>query len=266
MCKALLLLCEVYLYAPRMAHLSVWWQFYGQVELAISVSTIFIIPCIITSKVQSPCARLFPPFVRHFWQCQLHIVSGSAVDFRVQEVVPSLVCCPSLGCQVSLPLPPLLPWVASTTRACHQLFCRYAQTFAHRLKNQNFKTLHGNFPLSLSRLTPPLLWKASPLSPTASPTTLQAQETPSPFSRACILGGSEIHSPLLTFNTQLVSPLKPIKCRHFFPELSYDSCITVVLVLQPESPLTIHHIKTKNGVCVYLKVILVNRCNCHISE
>lgn len=172
----------------------------------MSVSPIFIIPCVITSKVQSPCARLFPPFVRHFWR-QLHIVSGSAVDFRVQEVVPSLVCCPSLGCQVSLPLPPLLPWVASTTRPCHQLFCRWAQTFAHRLKNQNFKTLHGNSPLSLSRLTPPLLWKASPPSPTASPTTLQAQETPSPFSRACILGGSEIHSPLLTFNTQLVSTL-----------------------------------------------------------
>lgn len=35
--------------------------------------------------------------------------SGSVVDFRVQEVVPSLVCCPSLGCQVSLPLPPLRP-------------------------------------------------------------------------------------------------------------------------------------------------------------
>lgn len=67
--------------------------------------------------------------------------------------------------------------------------------------------LHENSSLSLSRLIPPLLWKASPLSPTASPTTLQAQETPSPFSQACILGGSEIHSPLLTFNTQPVSPV-----------------------------------------------------------
>lgn len=67
--------------------------------------------------------------------------------------------------------------------------------------------LHENSFLSLSRLIPPLLWKASPLSPTASPTTLQAQETPSPFSQACILGGSEIHFPLLTFNTQPVSPV-----------------------------------------------------------
>lgn len=67
--------------------------------------------------------------------------------------------------------------------------------------------LHENSSSSLSRLTPPLLWKASPLSPTASPTTLQAQGTPSPFSQACIQGGSEIHSPLLTFNPQPVVPV-----------------------------------------------------------
>lgn len=56
----------------------------------------------------------------------------------------------------------------------------------------NFKVTCWNSPVSLSRLTPPLLWKAFPLSPTASPATLQARETPSPFSQACILGGNEI--------------------------------------------------------------------------
>lgn len=64
-----------------------------------------------------------------------------------------------------------------------------------QVKRLNFKVTCWNSSVSLSRLTPPLLWKAFPLSRTASPATLQARETPSPFSQACILGGSEIHSP-----------------------------------------------------------------------
>lgn len=57
--------------------------------------------------------------------------SDSVVDYRVQEMVPSLVCSPSLGCQVSLLLPPLLLLVASTIQPCRQHFCRYAQALAH---------------------------------------------------------------------------------------------------------------------------------------
>lgn len=54
------------------------------------------------------CVIIYLINYQHLRIIALH-ASGSVVDFRVQEVVPSLVCCPSLGCQVSLPLPPPRP-------------------------------------------------------------------------------------------------------------------------------------------------------------
>lgn len=74
------------------------------------------------------------------------------------------------------------------------------------------------FSLSRSRPIPHLLWRTFHLRLTASPTTHQAQGTPSPCNQACTLSwaGSEIHlrrQSTLT-NWPLHTPVLPLSSRH----------------------------------------------------
>ena len=97
----------------------------------------------------------------------------------------------------------------------------------------------------LSRLIPHLLWKAFLLSPTASPTTLQVQETPSPSNQACThswVGSKTKYMLTLILHPPLFYVLPLNLTKHRTTDRMFLYC-----VLQPEWLSTIWNTTKKSG-------------------